>query len=94
MTKTLEEIVQKMQVAPCGEYVPPTKERLMEVVQEVHNTALDACREKMPGEREEFLDGTREQFTRRAGSVGWNDCRKEALSAIDSLRTVGSKETV
>lgn len=84
-TKTLEETIDRMQVAPCGEYVPPSKERLLEIAREIQNSTLDACRENIKGisvaaitfggtETGEFIE------------------REATLSAIDSLRTGSGKE--
>lgn len=56
--------------------------------EKIWNGALDACREKMPNETETENNGLLNDDEAR----GFNAARSLALSAIDSLRTVGGKE--
>ena len=67
-------------------------ERLTVFAQEVHLTALDACRDALP-EKRELLSNHPSNTPNNAHTYGFNQCREEALSAIDALRPGEGKET-
>lgn len=62
--------------------------------EKVWGLALDACRENLPEERDHHCAkcGSGEFCMCAEMKYEWNACRKEALDAIDSLRTGGGKE--
>lgn len=79
------------------------RELLGAYAEKVWNAALDACRDSLPSEAyKNRFDATDERWASenptilmsKENAVGYNGYREEALSAIDSLRTVGGKETV
>ena len=86
-TKTLEERVREF----CRE-TPRLKEesgmafyeRLTVFAQEVHLTALDACRDALP-EKRELLSNHPSNTPNNAHTYGFNQCREETLEAITRL---------
>ena len=55
-----------------------------ELIRKAYLLGLERAKECLPEKKEEFLDGTRDQFVRRGMSVGHNDCCEEMTKALDS----------
>lgn len=97
-TKTLETLLKDFKGdVSCGgpycrcevveEHDVITYKSLDEFAEKVWNAALDACREKIEGMCPDYYD-----TTPSSEDLAANNSLREALKAIDSLRTVEGKE--
>lgn len=102
-----EAIGKLWEVVPFSEESKSLEYLVMDIAEASYFAALDACRDLIPASRKESFEDHCETCHERRPivhqhctaylsdkSVGFNQAREEALSAIDSIRPVGGKETV